>query len=213
MRSPNIRTSRARSDRLRLVASESGAPRLAEQQATTADTLEALYEAHYAMVFHLALRIGKGCLAWAEDITQDVFLRLYKQLDRDEPIDNIEGWLYRTTTNRGLSRLRRDRFLDAAPIRLLLGSRQRSPATPEELGVVGDELSWVFSIVNAAPAKQRVCFYMYHVDQRSLVEIGATIGHSKGYVCKLIKRLETQIRTQQGAPSDLKLRNTEDRDG
>src|SRR6476659_10076334 len=77
---------------------------------TAADEIGALYRRHHRLVYRLALRYGRGDAAWAEDVTQDVFLGLFKILDDLTDREGMEGWLYRATTNRCLNRLRHERF-------------------------------------------------------------------------------------------------------
>ncbi|MEE9385647.1 MAG: sigma-70 family RNA polymerase sigma factor [Nannocystaceae bacterium] len=157
------------------------------------ELVDGMYRHFHVMVFHLALRYGQGNRAWAEDTTQDVFIRLFKHARRVNEMENVAGWFYRVTTNLCLNRLRRDRFLTAAPIRLFLQQSRTRPPTPEELGLVQDDLRRVFEVVNAMPSKARACFYMYHCDGKRQVEIAEIIGHSTSYVCKLIQRVETEI--------------------
>src|SRR5262249_43959207 len=49
-------------------------------RAAFAAEAEALYRRHHRLVFRVALRYGGGNTAWAEDVTQDVFVDLLKAL-------------------------------------------------------------------------------------------------------------------------------------
>ena len=157
------------------------------------EIVQRLYDRHARLVHHLALRYGGGDRAWAEDVTQDVFVGLFEHARDVARAENPAGWFYRVTTNRCLTRLRRERFLDAPAVRTLLRRRARQPACPEALGIVRDDLARAFGIVAAAPPKARIAFFMYHVDGKTLDEIGLALGHSTSWVCKLIKRLEGRI--------------------
>ncbi len=163
-------------------------PRLAE-----ASDLEALYRQHHRLVFKVALRYGKGDASWAEDVMQDVFLDLMKALPGLSDRDDLEGWLYRATTNRCFNRLRRERLLTLAPVRWLLGERQSEPRPPEALAIARDDLRRAFAALDALPIKERVAFSMYHLDGKEQEEIGRVLGHSKGQVCKLIQRAVARL--------------------
>ena len=134
-----------------------------------------------------------GDRAFAEDITQDVFIALFRHAHGVSSMENPEGWFYRVTTNRCINRLRRERFLTLPPIRWLLGDRMRHPVDPETMGITEDLLRRAFARVMQMPPKARACFFMYHVDGKSQVEIGGLLGHSKGYVSKLIARCERAV--------------------
>jgi RNA polymerase sigma-70 factor (ECF subfamily) len=180
-------------------AREAGADRALDLAATAppearARAVEALYRRHHRLVYRVALRYGKGDAAWAEDVTHDVFLDLYKALPSLHDLDDLEGWLYRATTHRAMNRLRRDRFLALPPVRFLLGERQVEPRVPEALAIARDDLRRAFDALDALPVKERVAFSMYYLDERDQEEIGRVLGHTKGYVCKLIQRAAARLR-------------------
>lgn len=159
----------------------------------TAQDLAWIYERYHEEVFHLALRYGRGNAAWAEDVTQDVFVALvrFPRLLREQ--ESLSGWFYRVTTNRCLNQLRKEAFLHSAPVRWLLGTAPRNERTPESIAMAKDELSQAFRSVSALPAKERVVFFMVHVDGKAQAEIASVLGHSKGYVSKLLKRAEERL--------------------
>ena len=77
---------------------------------------------HSARVYRLAYRLT-GNAHDAEDLTQEVFVRVFRSLDRYTP-GTFEGWLHRITTNlfldqaRRKSRIRFDALADDADQRL-----------------------------------------------------------------------------------------------
>jgi RNA polymerase sigma-70 factor (ECF subfamily) len=152
------------------------------------ELIEALYRKHHRLVYHLGLRYGQGNVAWAEDITQEVFIHLFDVIGGLRDLDDMEGWLYRATTNRCLNRLRRDRFLALAPVRWLLGERQQEPEVPEALAIARDDLRRVLGVLGKLPPKEQIAFAMYYLDGKEQAEIGRLLGCSKSYVCKLIQR-------------------------
>src|SRR4051812_29318219 len=91
----------------------------AAPELAAADEIDLLYRRHHPLVFRLALRYGRGNVSWAEDVTQDVFLGLFRVIDSLTDLGDLSGWLYRAPTNRCLNRLRRERFLELAPVRWL----------------------------------------------------------------------------------------------
>ena len=66
---------------------------------------EGIVQEHSARVYRLAYRLT-GNRQDAEDLTQDVFIRVFRSLDTYEP-GNFSGWLHRITTNLFLDRVRR----------------------------------------------------------------------------------------------------------
>lgn len=169
---------------------------------TAAGRVDALYRQHRDLVYRLALRYGGGRGAWAEDVTQDVFMRLFDVVDRLDTHEGLEGWFYRVTTNRCLNRLRRERLRNAAPVRWLLGRRQSDPVDPERVSTARQGLAQAWDVLDALPPKEQVAFCMFYLDGRRQTEIAGILGHSKGYVCKLIKRAESRVREAGWEVSD-----------
>lgn len=171
-------------------------PSAAEAHAWAVGQIEALYRKHHRLVYHLGLRYGRGDVAWAEDVTQEVFVHLFDVINGLRDLNDMEGWLYRATTNRCLNRLRRDRFLALAPVRWLLGEQQREPQPPESLAIARDDLRRVLGVLGELSPKEQVAFAMYFIDGKEQDEIGRVMGHSKSYVCKLIQRAVAAMRAR-----------------
>ena len=173
---------------------------LAPAVASRTERVEALYLEHRDFVYRLALRYGGGSHAWAEDVTQEVFLRLFDVVaelrDEGSPAA-LEPWFYRVTTNRCLNRLRAERLRDSAPVRWLLGRRaeDRNSRDPERVTAAREGLEQAGAVLASLPPKERVAFSMHVLDGKKQIEIAELLGHSKGYVSKLIARAEDRIRS------------------
>lgn len=78
---------------------------------------ERVFLANYPRVLSVLRRIV-GDHARAEDLANEVFLKLYRQPMPAKAIDNVPAWLYRTATNLGIDALRssarRYRYEEAA---------------------------------------------------------------------------------------------------
>ena len=73
---------------------------------------ERLLADHERQVARVAYRL-LGRTDEAQDATQEVFLRLYRNIDKMAPMLNVAGWLYRVTVNVCRDVLRkRPRFVD-----------------------------------------------------------------------------------------------------
>lgn len=73
--------------------------------AWTPPTWEEVVREHSGRVYRLAYRLT-GNPHDAEDLTQEVFVRVFRSLDRYQP-GTFEGWLHRITTNLFLDQVRR----------------------------------------------------------------------------------------------------------
>jgi RNA polymerase sigma-70 factor (ECF subfamily) len=71
-------------------------------------TLESIYQEHYAKVFALCYRILKN-QEEAEDLAQDTFIRVGKNLHQFRGDAKLSTWLHRVTVNEVLMYLRRQK--------------------------------------------------------------------------------------------------------
>ena len=172
-------------------ANEPGQPS-SDAGVSSSRSITAIYAEHRDMVFHLALRYGAGRRAWAEDVTQEVFVSIMRHTDELEHIRDLRGWIYRITTNRCLNALRRERARQL-PFLGWLATARREEADPELLGIADQGLRRVLRKLDALPAKVRVAFCMHHLDGLPQTEIASLLGHSRGYVSKLISRAEREF--------------------
>ena len=154
-----------------------------------------LYERYHRDVLRLALRYGGGRLGWAEDITHDVFVSLLADMPDLSQVDELQGYFYRLTTRRCLNRLRHERLVESAPVKWLLRSIGKEPQSPETHALINAELRLVGKALECLPPKERVAASMHFIDHQSHQEIAELMGHSKGYVSKLLKRAVVQLRT------------------
>jgi len=161
----------------------------------SAEAVERLYAAHKHAVFRLALRYGAGDRAFAEDVTHDVFVRLLRAFHRLDHDEDLGGWLYRVTTNRCLSRLRTEQVRRSVLGLLGLDPRREAPGLAERVEA-RDALTRTLAAVERLPPKERVAFGMKFLDGKSQNEIADTMGHSKGYVSKLLSRATERLRAE-----------------
>lgn len=68
-------------------------------------SFEVLFYRHYDRVYGLLFRL-LGNRVEAKDVTQEVFLKLYRKPLRGEGKHNVSAWLYRVATNMGYNHLR-----------------------------------------------------------------------------------------------------------
>jgi RNA polymerase sigma-70 factor (ECF subfamily) len=147
---------------------------------------------HSARVYRLAYRLT-GNPHDAEDLTQEVFVRVFRSLSSYTP-GTFEGWLHRITTNLFLDQVRRKariRF-DALPDD---AERLASPAAgPAQ---VYDDTHFdhdVQAALDALPPDFRAAVVLCDLEGLSYEEIAATLGIKIGTVRSRIHRGRSQLR-------------------
>lgn len=179
--------------------SEGAEPQLgvtAASSETPAALVDRLYRRHHAAVFRLALRYGLGDESWAEDVVQDVFIKVLDRLDRIDDHEHLDAWLYRVTTNHCLRKLRRERLWGVEIVRRLLAGGAGAVAPLEGQVFARRELERTREALARLPARERVVLSMCHLDGKSQREVCEILGLSKGYVSKLLARALARLQEE-----------------
>ncbi len=165
---------------------EAAAP-MDEVSGDTRTAIADAYRKHSQLVYRIALRYGRGRTSFADDVTQDVFLQLWKHAAKLTERHALEGWLYTAATRRCLTKLRNERVIGLFTLQWL---REEGEPQVDGNALYGarEELRRALAALSELPDKERVAFSMFHLDGKSQEEICTVLGHSKGYVSKLIQR-------------------------
>jgi RNA polymerase sigma-70 factor (ECF subfamily) len=145
----------------------------------------ALVERHRGMVYRLAYQFA-GNHHDAEDIAQDVFLKVYRGLDRFRRDAQLTSWLYRIVMNACIDHRRRYApagwapFTDEAATRML-NTPEEGPG-PEHQTYGGQIGCIVEAEIARLPPGQRLIFVMRHHEGLKLSEIAAALGLAEGTV-------------------------------
>ena len=159
----------------------------------TPPSWEQLVRDHSARVYRLAYRLT-GNRPDAEDLTQDVFVRVFRSLHRFQP-GTFEGWLHRITTNLFLDSARRRqkiRFDGLAD-----GSAERLPSAwpgPSEQLADADLDHDVAAALAALSPEFRAAVVLCDIEGLSYEEISAVLDVKIGTVRSRIHRGRAQLR-------------------
>lgn len=154
---------------------------------------EEIVRTHSARVYRLAYRLT-GNQHDAEDLTQEVFVRVFRSLSSYTP-GTFEGWLHRITTNLfldGARRKQRIRFegLGDEMAQRLPGSELSPAQAWDERHLDSD----VQAALRALPPDYRAAVVLCDIEGFSYEEIAATLGVKLGTVRSRIHRGRAQLR-------------------
>ncbi len=157
-----------------------------------------LAERHYRDVVHFAQRfLGTIGRETAEDLAQDVFLKVWRSASRFEPRAAVKTWLLRTTTNTCLDYRRRHRLRRALSLSSDTAREPvdnvSGPASASELRERADRSR---RAIAALPAKQRAAIVLRHYHDFSYSEIAETLKLSVPAVESLLFRARRSLRAK-----------------
>lgn len=132
----------------------------------------------------------------AKDLTQDVFVRVYRNLDKYQP-GTFEGWLYRITKNLFLDRIRRKRrvVLESLPMEEWRQPHETGPGPEERLeqGLLRGDIEQALATL---PADFRTAVVLCDVQGLAYDEIAKATGWPLGTVRSRIHRGRKLLRRQ-----------------
>ena len=162
-----------------------------------------LVEWHRDMVHRMAWRLMQDSEA-ALDVTQEVFLRLYRGLRTWKANSKFSTWLYRIVNNTAIDIMRQEARHRRHQTPLLEEHLATIPApsggssNPRSVAVRNQLRAKVFEAVTSLSPKQRACFTMRHYQHMALAEIADALGCSEGAVKKHLARAVERLRRQLG---------------
>ncbi|MFK5634673.1 RNA polymerase sigma factor SigE [Ornithinimicrobium sp. LYQ103] len=158
-------------------------------------TWDSIVRQHSAQVYRLAYRLT-GDPHEAEDLTQDVFVRVFRSLDTYRP-GTFEGWLHRITTNLFLDRVRRRQRIRFDALTEELSARLPLRATgtdPEQVYEMTHLDADVQAALNALPPQFRAAVVLADIEGYSYEEVAQTLGVKMGTVRSRIHRGRALLR-------------------
>lgn len=170
-------------------------------QAGDAAAFEHLYKSHSRRIYALCFRMT-GNAALAEDLTQDVFLQVFRKIQTFRAQSAFSTWLYRLAVNIVLMRRRIKRLKETS---LEGGSEAEGDAPrPREIGRADRHLGGVVDRLNLKralrqlPRGYRQIFLLHDVmgyEHHEIAEaLGCSVGNSKSQLHKARMRLRTILR-------------------
>src|SRR5215471_1188204 len=171
----------------------------------------ALVERHRAMVYRLAYQFA-GNHYDAEDIAQDVFIKVFRSLDRFRYDAQLTSWLYRIVMNACIDHKRRHAPAGWAPFtedaELRMANTPEEGPGPEDQAYGGQLGEVLQAEIARLPPGQRLVFTMRHHEGLKLGEIADALGLAEGTVKRqlhaAVHRLRaalTSARVTTGGPA------------
>jgi RNA polymerase sigma-70 factor, ECF subfamily len=155
----------------------------------------AILKEYQHRVYRQAFRIlGDACEA--EEVTQDVFLSVYRNLNTFRGEANLATWIYRIAANACISRRRRakqdfvrgddedqrDSVVDEDP-------------NPEEFLIRREAYDCLDRFIASLPDKEAIAISLFYYEEKSYEEIAAVMNIPLGTVAALLHRGRAHLHT------------------
>jgi len=145
-------------------------------------------------LYRFAYRIvGNG--AEAEDVVQEVMIKLWKQREKLHEYNNIEAWCIRMTKNLSIDKTRSKHYrVGIIPEGFDISSDHNNP---HEVTETQDTMQRIKNMMNNLPTKQREVMHMRDIEGLSYKEIEAQLeipmNQVKVYLFRARKFIKSQL--------------------
>lgn len=167
------------------------------------DACARLVTDHQRMVYQLALHL-LGDPQEALDLSQDVFLRVFRTLPQFRGHSTLKTWIYRIVVNQASNRQRwwrrRHRSQQVALDEHLVThsepAESRNFAQPDRVLQQRETSSRVWRALDALPFDQRTVIVLREIDGLSYEEIATSLGIAVGTVKSRLARARENLRVE-----------------
>lgn len=160
-----------------------------------------LLEKHRSSVVHFLYRMVQNT-AVAEELAQEVFLRVYRSRATYEPTAKFTTWLFRIATHLALNALRDNRNerlqdrLDEDSAEMPVRQVSDTRPTVEQTMVYEAKLEEVRRAIAALPEKQRAAVLMHKYEEMEYSQIAKVLNCSDSAVKSLLFRAYETLRAR-----------------
>jgi RNA polymerase sigma-70 factor (ECF subfamily) len=140
--------------------------------------------------------------AIAEELAQEVFMRVYRSRESYEPTAKFTTWLFRITAHLALNHVRdrrNDKLHDSIDEKIEDGAPRQLPsreANVEEQLLRDARLAEVRLAIEELPEKQRGAVLMHKYQEMDYSQIASVLGCSESAVKSLLFRAYESLRTR-----------------
>ena len=161
--------------------------------------LNELYQTHKLLVYNVALTYLQN-IEDAEEVTQDVFVKVYQSLDTFKEESHIKTWMYRITINQSLDFIKKKntkkRFFS-------FGRKSENEfeyinsSNFEHPGILlenQEDAKILFETINTLPENQKTAFILAKVDELSNSEVAEIMKMSISAIESLVFRAKNSLK-------------------
>lgn len=162
---------------------------------------KALYDTYSPILFGMALRYA-SCPSEAEDMLQEAFINIFKNINQFKNLGSFEGWMKRILINAAIGYIRKykkqnlDNFDDIQETKLKGVSFEDNEFTKEEL----------MKSINDLPSGFRMIFNLYAIEGYKHKEIAEMleiqVGTSKSQYSRARKTLMKKLLEMKKMPEN-----------
>ena len=151
-------------------------------------SFEKLYKEYSGFVYSVALRVSQNS-ADAQEVTQDVFMKVYRGLKDFEGRSSLRTWIYRITVNTALNQCRRsNRFPLTGEAYDFAVETQAAQSSASEAADEQDRKARLAALLEALNPGQRAVIVLREIEGLNYREIASALNIPLNTVRSRLKR-------------------------
>lgn len=158
-----------------------------------------IYEAHKDLVYNLAFQYVQQAEE-AEEIMQDVFLRIHEKRHNFREEATLKTWIYRITVNRSIDFLRSKKRKNTL-LSLFFLSKKDDPENnkwyhPGFSLEQQEKVQAIFKIINSLPPQQKSALLLVKMEGLSMKECASVLNTSEKAIESLLSRAKFTLKNK-----------------
>lgn len=136
----------------------------------------------------------------ADDITQEVFIKVYSALKNFREESNLFTWLYRIATNYSINHIKKVKSKNVVSIEVVTDPIETNDKKTDELMDEEKRRALLMEAISTLPAQQRAVFNLRYYEELSYEEIAGimkrSVGGIKANYFHAVKKLSEYLKTR-----------------
>lgn len=164
------------------------------------DTFQRLYEKYHHDLFQFLFYMVKS-REQAEDLVQEVYIRVLKSYEKFEGRSSEKTWLISIARHVAIDYFRKQKTVRQRILERFDWDKQQiednEQALPEEVAIQNEQVQWIYRSLNACSIDQRTVIILRYLQELSITETAEVLGWTASKVKttqhRAIKQLQKQM--------------------
>lgn len=137
-----------------------------------------------------------GNVQEAEDIVQEVFMKLWNMRSKLSEINSIEAFASTTTKNLCLDKIKARRTVSIDSQVQIISKREDASSSPHQIIENQDSVDFIKNTIDRLPEQQKSVIIMRDMEEYSFEEIQAITGYDLNYIRVNLSRARKHVREE-----------------
>ncbi|MRX72056.1 RNA polymerase sigma factor SigX [Bacillus lacus] len=143
-----------------------------------------LYSSYHQNVYQFLYYMVKDRVQ-AEDLSQEVYIRVLKSYDKFEGRSSEKTWILSIARHVAIDWLRKQSTVKKRVMDSFDWDRRQikdAAPLPEEIAVRGEQVQWIYNALHACSNDQRAVIVLRYIEQLSIAETSEALGWTESKV-------------------------------